>query len=71
MGIKSSRTSDCRNVSYIRDNIFTYIMECYYTKNGERYKYTFESERRLDMTYCVVLETTYTYTKDTISGSLD
>ena len=71
MGIKSSITSDCRTVSYIQDNIFTYIMECYYTKNGRRYKYTFESERRLDMTNCVVLETTYTRVKDTVNGTLD
>lgn len=71
MGIKSSRSSDCRSASYMRDNILIYIMECYYTKNGRRYKYTFESERRLDMTNCVVLETTYTRIKDTVDRTLD
>ena len=71
MGIKSSRSSDCRSASYIRDNILIYIMECHYTKNGERYKYTFESERRLDMINYEVLETTYTYTRDTVDGTLD
>ena len=62
MGIKSSRTEDCRSTSFIRENVFTYYMECYYTRNGERYKYSFESKRILDLSNNTILDTTYTYT---------
>ena len=46
--IKSYISHDCRSISYIQNNLFSFYMECYYTKNGKRHRFTFESERKLD-----------------------
>lgn len=62
--IKSFISQDCKGISYIENNVFTFYMECLFTKNGKRHRFTFESERKLDIKNCTTYDNSYTITKN-------
>jgi len=58
--VSSFKADECKCYSSIRDNTYNYILECYFTKNGRRSLYRFESSKTLDHKKCKVLSGEYT-----------
>ena len=46
--VSSFKAEECKCYSSIRDNSYNYVLECYFTKNGKRSLYRFESSKILD-----------------------